>query len=77
MTWIVWPWHRPDPVIDDLIHTPKQTHEKATPTDYETILAAADRRRDAADDKRREAARIQSGQPVAERLRLVGRGGKP
>jgi len=74
MTWIVWPWRRPDPLIDDLIRAPKQTHDKATAVEYETILAAADRRRDAAEDKRREAARIQSGQPVAERLRLVGRG---
>jgi hypothetical protein len=75
MTFQFWRrWVQHDGLIDRLIRTPRQTHQKATPADYETMQAAAGRRRDAADDKRREAARIQSGQPVAERLRLVGRG---
>ena len=70
-------WLGRDPVIDDLITPPRPTHAKATATEYASILAAADRRRLAAEDRRREAARIQSGHPVTERLRLVGRKGKP
>ena len=75
MTW--WRWLRHDPLIDDLITPPRPTHSKVTTPEYESILAAAERRRLAAEEKLRQAARIQSGHPVAERLRLVGRKGKP
>ncbi len=71
-----WRWFRRDPVIDGLIRPPTPTHGKVPTGEYESILAAAERRRGAAETKRREAARIQSGQPIAERLRLVGRKGK-
>jgi hypothetical protein len=74
MTWRFWRWVRRDVTVDALIRPPRQTHPKATTSEYETIRVAADRRRLVAEDKRREAARIQSGQPVAERLRLVARG---
>lgn len=50
---------------------PIQRFEKAMNGEDEAMRAGAERRRHAADDKRRDAARIQSGQPVEERLRLV------
>ena len=77
MTRFLRRWFRRDPLIDDLITPPRPMHGKVITPEYESILAAAERRRLAAEEKLRQAARIQSGQPVAERLRLVGRKGKP
>jgi hypothetical protein len=57
--------------IEAHIVPPVQRFSKATDDELNAIRAAAERRRHAADDKRRDAARITSGQSVDERLRMV------
>lgn len=55
-----------------LITAPAVRFEKAKPGEVEAMRAAALHRRQAADGKRHEAARIATGQPpVEDRLRIV------
>jgi hypothetical protein len=54
-----------------LIRPPQQRFGKLTDDELQTVRASADRRRHAAEDKRRDAARIVSGQSAEDRLRIV------
>ncbi len=57
--------------IDARIRPPRALYGETTPREMEQLRTSAQRRRDCADDKRREALRIESGHPVEEKLRLV------
>lgn len=57
--------------IELYIVPPREIFGKTTPREMDALRAAAERRREHADERRRDAHLIESGQPIEERLRLI------